>query len=306
MKGRFFQAGTQVPGEFTLPCGVLLRVSDEEGITAFFGPGAPTPSRATVTREASALIGLPLWLDNWPEDDVLHHGVDWPGIAYDAIVLDHATRIRESRDLPDLGAILAEIVDLCLHSQVGWPALGIDPSELPTFGGDRPDVPASFFWQLGPGEPAADIPARPLSWDVERVLVVAHRYGPPVLVPRHPASLFGTPLARRSGLAPCVDAEAFERLSTALAWSGSFQTIPGAALELLSARDPSGNLYDGDDPRDLIVVVREPVIPRSGESPRTRLRQVVAVSRTNALRDPQVLDSLRRLDSDPSSLPPEP
>ena len=304
MKGRSFQARAEVPGEFALPCGVLLRVSDEEGITAFFGPGAPTPSRATVTREASELLGLPLWLDNWPEDDVLHHGVEWPGIAYDVIVLDHATRVREARDLQELGAILAEIVDICLHSQVGWPALGIDPSELPTFGGDRPDVPGSFFWHLGPGEPAADIPAQPLSWDVEHVLVVASRYGPLVLVPRHPASLFATPLARRSGLAPCADAEAFERLSTALAWSGSFQTIAGAALELLSARDPSGTLYDGDDARDLVVAVRGPVSRRSGELSRSRLRQVVAVSRTDALRDPQVLDSLRRLDSEASSLPP--
>lgn len=273
-------------GDFALPCGVTLRVSNGTSLTAFFGPGAPTPSRATVTREASAITGLPLWLENWPDDEVLSYGVEWPGIGYEAIVLDHDKQVRESRDLRDLGVILGEIAELSLCADVGWAALRVDPRCLPTFGGDRPDVPGTFFWRWGASDAGTRdlLPAQVLSWDADQMLLAADPGARPFSVPRHPASLFASPLARRSGLAPCTDAEAFERLATVLPWDGSCKVI-STMLVALSAHDRSGSPYSCDDSRDLVVVVRDV----------WQSRVVVAVSRTNTLRDPDVVGSLRQL-----------
>jgi hypothetical protein len=284
-------------GDHELPCGVTLRISNGTSITAFFGPGAPTPSRATVTREASAITGLPLWLENWPDDEVLSHGVEWPGIGYAAIVLDHGEQVRECRDLCELGAVLGEIAELCLHADVGWAALRVDPWRLPTFGGDRPDVPGSFFWRWDARDAGAPElwPAQVLSWDADQMLLAADPGARPFCVPRHPASLFAGPLARRAGLAPCADAEAFEKLATVLPWDGSYGLL-SATLIALSAHDRSGSPYRCDDARDLVVVVRD-VRP---------WRVVVAVSRTNALRDPDLVGSLRRVGGEAPGTEPGP
>lgn len=271
-------------GDLALPCGVTLRVGEDASLMAFFGPGAPTPSRATVTREASAMTGLPLWLESWPDDSVLSHGVEWPGIGHEAIVLDHHDRVRASRDLRELGAVLVEIMEHSLHAEPGWQALRVDPGRLPTFGGERPQVPDSFFWRWG-GLTAGHgplLPAQVLSWDVDQLLLAADPGARPFSIPRHPASLFDSLLASRSGLAPCTDAEAFERLATVLPWDGSYELID-TALIALSAHDPSGRRYGSDDARDLAVIVRDAGLSRC----------VVAVTRTNALRDPDVADFLR-------------
>jgi hypothetical protein len=270
-------------GDFALPCGATLRV-EGAGLTAFFGPGAPTPSRATVTREASARAGLPLWLESWPDDSALSHGVEWPGIGCEAIVLDHRDRVRDSRDLRELGAILGEIFERSLHAEPGWQALGVDPERLPTFGGERPVVPDSFFWRwagLPPGHTAV-LPARALSWDTEQLLLAPDPAGRPFSIPRHPGRLFGSRLASRAGLAPCTDAEAFERLATVLPWDGSYEVL-GGGLIALSAHDRWGRRYEAGNPRELAVIVREVGWSRS----------VVAVASTAILRDPGVAALLR-------------
>jgi hypothetical protein len=204
-------------------------------------------------------------------------------------VLDHHDRARASRELRELGTMLGEIIELSLNADLGWHALGVDPRRLPTFGGERPDVPGSFFWRWGcltTGH-ATLLPAQVLSWDVDQLLLAADPHARPFSIPRHPASLFASPLSLRSGLTPCTDTEAFERLATVLPWDGSYETL-GTALIALSAHDPSGRRCSSDDSRDLVVVVRNVGLSRG----------VVAVARTEALRDPDVAASLRKLDGE--------
>jgi hypothetical protein len=283
---------SRVPdGDTALPCGATVRIEHGRDLTVFFASNGPTPSRVRVQREVFELTGLPVWLENWPEDTALDLGVGAPGISYAAVVLDYAERIGGTRDLAALGGPLTEILELGLHTAVGWTKLGVDSTRLPNFGGERPDVPASFYWRwhLADGYGDMGLPPIPLSWDPELVLVAADPHHGPFRVARHPSILFSGALARRCGLRECSDAKAFEHLSTILPWSGDMEMIGTSGLYILSAHDRGGSRYGADDPRDLGVVVRETsglLAPRS--------RDVIAVGTSSALRNTEVAAEIVR------------
>ncbi|MBA3452043.1 MAG: hypothetical protein H0T42_02970 [Deltaproteobacteria bacterium] len=283
---------SRVPdGDIALPCSATVRIERGRDLTVFFHSNGPTPSRVRVQREVSELTGLPVWLEDWPEGASLDLGVRWPGIEYAALVLDYDERIRASRDIAALGGHLTEILEVGLPSAVGWTALGVDPEHLPSFGGERPDVPASFYWRWKIADGYADqgLPPMPLSWDPEHVLVAADPHHGPFRVARHPSHLFSGPVARRCGLRECSDAVAFEQLSTVLPWSGDMLSIGARELYILSACERGGTRYGAGDPRDLGVVVRETPGSRA-----PRLRDVIAVGTSSALRNREIAAEIVR------------
>jgi hypothetical protein len=276
MKDRHLPEGYTV-----LPSGAIVRIAHGRELTVFFGPApSPTPSRTRVQKELFDLTGVRVWLENWPDDSRLHHGVDWPGLRFEAVILDHDERIAKSRDIATIGVLLTELVELGLHDELGWSELRIDPAHLPTFGGERPDVPPSFFWRWDSELRDTGLPAIPLSWDAHQVLIAADPHHGPFCVPRHPSRLFSGTLAERCGLHECSDAEAFDRIASVLPWDGTMETLGASGLYFLTAHTRSGTPYGAGDPHDLGIVVRE-----TTDAVVQRVRVVIAAGRTQALRE---------------------
>jgi hypothetical protein len=252
-----------VDGDYELPCGASLRV--RAGVLEACFQGRPTPSRATVTREIVALIGNAVWLENWPEDHVLHHGVGWPGIIYTAIVLDVALRASAATDLATLCGVLSELE----RDEPGWSDVATELDQLPSFGGEAPVLPETMFtaWDQ-PG-----FPPRALSWDVDRVVVAGAPRGLLFCVPRHPKEVFGR-VARASGVALIDDAEVFTRLASALRCADSYTL--NDSLYVLDAHDASGAVIALSDAVGVAVRQRRP-------SPVQVVREVVAVAHTRWL-----------------------
>ncbi len=214
-------------GDHALACGATARIIGGRHIDVFCAPNV-LPSRGAVQDELLALTGLRTWLENWPSESL-----PWPGYDANAIVLDYDEQVAACSNLAELTLIVHGVIEFDLVFHLGWSALGVDPQHLPTFGGDAPAIPASFFASYiahrQVAYPAA-LPAQALSWDDTHVLVSADPNMPPYLVPRRARSLYVDE-------PPASDADAFADLARMLPWR-EYNLV--GANQFLRARDGQG------------------------------------------------------------------